>query len=269
MSNLNQKGGVAGNNNIFQTKLSLLSGNQNDGNKMLSPNFNNNPNVQLFDNNKSGEMKLFNDNTQFTLFNDINNNESKQGNLLFNNNKSLFNNNEKITNNEKKFLQVGTDKSSFGNLFTNELSSNSPNKSANNNSNIFENKQAPNTNNFFSFKKPNNIPFFENKANVNTGKSFNISNNTKINNISFQIPSINNNNQNFIFENDNNSNIKDLGLWPNINNIQSNNNINNNIYNNEINNFTSKEKIAFNEISDPLNYFSSQDTTNLTNFWMI
>ena len=264
MSNLNQKGGIAENNNIFEAKLSLLSGNQNDGNKMLSPNFNNNPNEQLFDNNKSGEMKLFNDNTQFTLFNDINNNESKQGNLLFNNNKSLFNNNEKMTNNEKKFLQVGTDKSSFGNLFTNELSSNSPNKSANNTSNIFENKQAPNTNNFFSFKKPNNIPFFENKANVNIGKSFNISNNTKINNISFQIPFNNNNNQNFIFENDNNSNIKDLGLWPNINNIQSNNNINNNIYNNEINNFTSKEKIAFNEISDPLNYFSSQDTTNLT-----
>ena len=60
MSNLNQKGGVDGINNIFQTKPSLLSGIQNDGNKMLSPNFNNNPNVQLLDNNKSDEMKLFN-----------------------------------------------------------------------------------------------------------------------------------------------------------------------------------------------------------------
>ena len=279
--NINRKGGVIGNNNKFQEKPSLFSDFQN--NEILFPNFNNNPKGNLLDNNKSGGMKLFNDNNNFTLFSD-NNKEKKQESLFFNNDKSLFNNNEAInknknfsifgTNNDvnqgnksleiKKQVDTNKPKSLFGdNFFKDTSNTNLPTNNPNNLTNIIDKNKDSSINNFPAFKKPNNISFFGKKDNFNIGESSNFSNNNKINNNSFQMPMINNN-QNFIFENDKNNNNKDIGLWENIDNTQSNNNINNNIYNNAINNYSSKENISFHKIFDPFNYFSSENTTKFS-----
>ena len=285
-SSINQRERIFGDNDIFQGKSLFSNNNLNNKIGIIVENNKTNPNGVLFNfnkenNNQIENKSLFNNNTFSSFFNE-NKNDKKEGNFFFdnNNNKSLFNNLDNKTSDKNNFSLfdnfnnqnnnfIGANKvenygkSLFDNtLFTNVLNTNPLTSSNNKPLDFFQQNTGSNKNNIFPFNNTNN-----NKTNFNIGEPLNITKNNNYdnnNNNSIFKPQANNF-QNSFYENFKANNNQDQGSFQNVSRIQAtNNNINYINNNNDINHNISKVNVTLNDIMDPLNYLSTQNTMKLS-----